>query len=73
VTQAAVIALLAYPVILAFKPLIYKLFAATGIPQSQMGPQKDYFDILIYAAIFGLSQGDVQRVLFGYRQVEDSE
>lgn len=54
VTQAVLIALAAYPVILAARPLAHLFFEAMGIPADQLVPQRMYFDILIYGTLIGL-------------------
>jgi multidrug resistance protein, MATE family len=53
-TQAVLIALAAYPLILLARPLIHWVFARTGIPQTQLIPQIQYFDIIVYATVVGL-------------------
>ena len=53
-TQAVIVAFLAYPLILFCRPLAHGLFDAMGIMPSQLGPQKLYFDILILAVIITL-------------------
>ncbi|MBN1932980.1 MAG: MATE family efflux transporter [Desulfobacterales bacterium] len=52
--QTFIIALLAYPVILAGRPLAYRLFVFSNIAPEQLVLQKAYFNILIYAAIIEL-------------------
>lgn len=54
VTQALIIAALAYPIILAARPLAFLLFEIIDIPAEQLDPQKQYFNILVYGVIFGL-------------------
>lgn len=54
VSQAVIIALAAYPVILALRPLGHMLFEMSGITASQLAPQKLYFNILLWASIIGL-------------------
>lgn len=54
VTQAAIIAVAAYPVILLLAPLAGATFRASGVAPEQLGPQLIYFNILIYGAIIGL-------------------
>lgn len=54
VTQAAIIALVAYPLILACAPLARMAFRASGIAPEQLVPQMLFFNILICAAIVGL-------------------
>jgi len=54
VTQSLIIALLAYPIILAARPLAYLLFDRIDIPAAQLIPQIQYFNILLYGVLFGL-------------------
>ena len=54
VTQALIIALLAYPLILAARPLGYLFFDVMNVPAEQLPYQQQYFSIIIYGAIFGL-------------------
>lgn len=54
VSQAVLIALLAWPLILAARPLAHGLFAAAGIAPEQLAPQKAYFDILLWASLLPL-------------------
>jgi len=53
-TQAVLIALAAYPVILLTRPLVHAAFAKSGIAAAQLNPQIEYFNILIYATVIGL-------------------
>ena len=53
-TQALIIALIAYPVILLMKPLGMKLFEIMHVPAGQMEYQVIYYNILIYGTIIGL-------------------
>jgi len=53
-TQAMLIALTAYPLILLARPLVHVAFAKTGISAGQLAPQIAYFDIVIYATVIGL-------------------
>jgi MATE family multidrug resistance protein len=54
VTQAVLIALLAWPLILSARPLVYWLFDLARIAPEQLEPQRAYFDILVYAVGVGL-------------------
>lgn len=54
VTQTAIIAVLAYPLILMCAPLARLAFRASGIAPEQLVPQTLFFSILIYASIVGL-------------------
>ncbi len=53
-TQAMLVCLAAYPLILLAKPLVILLFENSGISAEQLVCQKQYFGILVYAAIVGL-------------------
>jgi MATE family multidrug resistance protein len=53
-TQAFIIALLAYPVILLAKPMMYKFFAFAKLPASQLAFQVEYFNIIIFGSIAGI-------------------
>jgi MATE family multidrug resistance protein len=53
-TQALLIALAAYPLILLARPLVYWIFHKTGIPAGQLGPQLVYFNMVVYATVVGL-------------------
>jgi MATE family multidrug resistance protein len=53
-SQAVIIALLAYPLILAARPLAHGLFAFTDVPAEQLESQKLYFDILLGGTILVL-------------------
>ncbi len=53
-TQAMLVALAAYPLILLARPLVHLAFEKTGIEAAQLAPQIAYFDILIYATVIGL-------------------
>lgn len=54
VTQSAVIALVAYPIILLIAPLVRISFRSSGIAPEQLGLQIIYFNILVYGAIITL-------------------
>lgn len=51
-TQAVIIISLAYPLILAFRPLVHNVFSHIGIAPLQLRPQKVYFDILLVSMPF---------------------
>jgi MATE family multidrug resistance protein len=53
-TQALLVVLIAYPVILLMKPLGIKLFEIMHVSAGQMEYQIVYFNILIYGTIIGL-------------------
>ncbi|MEN6370543.1 MAG: MATE family efflux transporter [Armatimonadota bacterium] len=56
VTQTAIIAVIAYPIVLLAAPLARAFFSASGIAPEQLVPQTLFFNILIYASIIGLLQ-----------------
>ncbi|MDZ7820745.1 MAG: MATE family efflux transporter [Candidatus Marinimicrobia bacterium] len=53
-TQAFLIALAAYPVILLFRPLADRFFIVMELPAQQIEAQRVYFNILIYGTVAGL-------------------
>lgn len=53
-TQAILICIVAYPLILLGRPLVLMLFDRSGVDPAQLEPQKLYFSILLYATIVGL-------------------
>ena len=55
-TQTVVIALVAYPILLACKPLMHSMFIKTGISEGQLAHQFIYFDILLYATIISFGR-----------------
>ncbi|HPS13107.1 MAG TPA: MATE family efflux transporter, partial [Prolixibacteraceae bacterium] len=52
--QAILITILAWPVILVLKPLTIDYFRFMHIPESQIGFQIDYLNILVWGGIFGM-------------------
>lgn len=55
--QAFLIAIAAYPLILAAAPLGHRFFQVVGVEPEQLALQTAYFDIMIYGTIFGLLRG----------------
>lgn len=55
-TQALMIVLISYPIVLLMKPLAIKLFDVMHVPAAQLEYQIIYFNILIYGAIIGLTR-----------------
>jgi len=53
-TQAFIVAILAYPVVLACMPLGEFMFRASDLAPEQLGPQLEYFRILILGSGLGL-------------------
>ncbi|MDP2723966.1 MAG: MATE family efflux transporter [Bacteroidales bacterium] len=52
--QAILITIMAWPVILILKPLTIGYFQYMHIPESQIGLQTDYLNILVLGGIFGM-------------------
>ena len=50
VTQAAIVAITAFPIILLCRPFAHFLFDHMGVPAGQIAPQRLYFNILLSAA-----------------------
>ncbi|MDX2481960.1 MAG: MATE family efflux transporter [Desulfuromusa sp.] len=53
-SQAAILAVVSFPLILAARPLAHGLFVVMDIPPAQIAPQQLYFDILVYGSILVL-------------------
>ena len=56
ITQGLILSGIAWPIILVARPLALWLFQVTGIPPEQLGPQIDYFSILLWGSAQSLSQ-----------------
>ncbi|MBN1962522.1 MAG: MATE family efflux transporter [Deltaproteobacteria bacterium] len=54
VTQSLIIAVAAYPIVLACIPIGYKLFDLFNLPAEQIAPQRTYFVILMFGSVFSL-------------------
>lgn len=54
ITQGLILSVLAYPIILAARPLAVYMFDRLHIPPEQLQPQKIYFNILMYGVILRL-------------------
>ncbi len=54
ITQGLILCLIAYPMILACRPLGTWLFDFMKIPAEQLVPQKIYFNILVWSSLIGL-------------------
>ncbi|HOX10004.1 MAG TPA: MATE family efflux transporter [Candidatus Omnitrophota bacterium] len=65
ISQAAIISLAAYPVMLALRPLGHMLFEASGAAPSQLVPQKLYFNILLWASVIGLLRNSISSFFSG--------
>lgn len=53
-TQAIIISFIAYPLVLTLCPFAHYLFKIMGVSKEQLGPQKIYFNILIFGTIISL-------------------
>lgn len=53
-TQALLVALAAYPLMLAARPLGHAMFEIAKVAPEQMEPQKRYFDILLWGSVVSL-------------------
>jgi len=67
-SQALLICLAAYPIILLARPLVFYAFEVSGISASQLVSQKLYFGILIYATIIGLLRTSLSSFFSGIGQ-----
>lgn len=65
VTQALLVALAAWPVILLFRPTGHWLFRAAGVAPAQLGPQEAYFDILMLGTVLGISRNTLSGFFSG--------
>jgi MATE family, multidrug efflux pump len=54
VSQALILAILAWPLVLLARPLAHGLFELSDVPVTQLAPQLLYFDILLNAVGIGL-------------------
>ncbi|MEZ4484777.1 MAG: MATE family efflux transporter [Syntrophotaleaceae bacterium] len=68
VTQAAVLSLVAAPLILAARPLAYVYFQLMNLPAEQLAQQTVYFDILLYGAILVLLRTSLSSFFSGIGQ-----
>ncbi|MDD3686435.1 MAG: MATE family efflux transporter [Bacteroidales bacterium] len=53
-SQATIVALLAWPVILLLKPLSVQFFEFMKIPEVQLGYQIEYFNVLVWGSVLAL-------------------
>ncbi len=65
VSQAVIIAVLAYPLMLLLIPVGYRLFAAAHLAPEQIGPQREYFRILMYGAVIALLRNSLSGFFSG--------
>ncbi|MGD9929963.1 MAG: MATE family efflux transporter [Mangrovibacterium sp.] len=52
--QAILVTLAAWPVIILLKPLTFLFFEVMNIPESQIGYQVQYLNILVWGSLFGM-------------------
>lgn len=52
--QAILISLVAWPLILVLKPLVIDFFEVMKISQTQIGYQKQYFNVLVWGGLFAI-------------------
>ncbi|MHC4253017.1 MAG: MATE family efflux transporter, partial [Planctomycetota bacterium] len=64
-TQALIVAVCAYPIVLACIPLGEFMFRATGIAPEQLAPQLEYFRILMFGTVLGLLRSAVSSFFCG--------
>ncbi len=67
-TQALLLSLAAYPVILLARPLVDYAFENSGISPGQLAHQKVYFGILIYGTVIGLLRTTLSSFFSGIGQ-----
>jgi MATE family multidrug resistance protein len=53
-TQAVIVAILAWPIILLLKPLSVQFFEVMKIPEIQLGYQIEYFNVLVWGSVLAL-------------------
>jgi len=64
-TQAVLIAICGYPLIMLCRPLAHALFEAVGVPASQLVYQIHYLDILVSGAVIGLLRNSLSAFFSG--------
>lgn len=55
-SQAMIIAVVAFPIILLARPLVHYYFNSVGLSPTQLVLQLDYFNIICFAALFSLAR-----------------
>jgi multidrug resistance protein, MATE family len=65
VGQALYISLFAYPLLILCIPVGHLMFAFTHPAPEQLGPQRQYFDILMYCAVIGLLRNSLSGFFSG--------
>ncbi len=64
-TQALIIAFVSYPVILACRPLAHALFQAMSISETQLGPQTEYFNTLLFIVLISVLRNSLNSFFSG--------
>lgn len=65
VTQALIVSLIAYPLILSLRPVGHWLFQISNVPPEQLEPQKKFFNILLWGAILSLTRNSLSGFFSG--------
>jgi MATE family multidrug resistance protein len=63
--QAAIIAICAYPLLLLCIPLGHRMFDAAHLAPEQLGPQREYFNILMYGGLIALLRNSLSGFFSG--------
>lgn len=64
-TQAALLSVLAWPIVLLCIPVGYLLFSINGIAPEQLGPQREFYTILMVGAVIGLVRNSLASFFSG--------
>ncbi len=64
-TQALIISIVGFPIILACIPLGRIIFEASGIAEQQLIPQFEYFQLVMYSTVFGLMRNSFSAFFSG--------
>lgn len=64
-TQGGLLVLLAYPLLLLLKPVVYKVLASLGIDEMQFVHLKEYLNILMYGSVFVMGRFAVSSFFSG--------
>jgi len=65
VGQALIIAIAAYPLVLLCIPVGHRMFAAAHLAPEQIGPQRQYFDILMYGGLLAILRSSLSGFFSG--------
>ena len=65
VAQALLISFAAYPLLLLCMPLGHRMFETAHLPAEQLGPQRDYFDIILAGGILALLRNSLSGFFSG--------